>query len=111
VPGWSSLAAEIQQPPPPAATAPVLPADVPTTLIVEREGRPEGVGLGKGELTQVVAGRVMPFRGARPALRLLAGTGTLLLSFDSTEDRDRAAGELIGEAGLLIRGSVAGGAG
>jgi hypothetical protein len=53
----------------------------------------------------------MPFRGARPALRLLAGTGTLLLSFDSTEDRDRAAGELIGEAGLLIRGSVAGGAG
>jgi hypothetical protein len=111
VPGWSSLAAEVRQPSAPATTAPVLPADVPTTLIVEREGRPEGVGLGKGELTQVTSGRVMPFRGARPALRLVAGTGTLLLSFDSTEDRDRAAGELIGEAGLLIRGSVAGGAG
>jgi hypothetical protein len=90
---------------------PVLPADVPTTLIVEREQRPEGVGLGRGELEQLTSGRVMPFRGARPALRVVAGTGTLLLSFDSTEARDRAAGELIAEAGLLIRGSVAGGAG
>jgi hypothetical protein len=27
------------------------------------------------------------------------------------EDRDRAAGELIGESGLLIQGNVAGGAG
>ena len=43
-------------------------------------------------------------------LRLVAGTGTLLLSFDSKEARDRAAGELIGESALLIQGSVAGGA-
>ena len=46
-----------------------------------------------------------------PALRVVAGTGAILLSFDSKEERDRAAGELIGESGLLIQGSVAGGAG
>jgi hypothetical protein len=40
----------------------------------------------------------------------VAGTGTLFLSFDSKEARDRAAGELIGESALLIQGSVAGGA-
>jgi hypothetical protein len=93
----------------PATTA--LLVDVPTTLIVERQGKPEGVALGKGELKQVMAGRVMRFRGPRPALRLVAGTGALLLSFDSKDERDRAAGELIGESGLLIQGSVAGGAG
>ena len=85
----------------PEAAAPR--SDVPTTLIVERLGKPEGVALGKGELKQLVSGRVMPFRGPRPALRVQAGTGTLLLSFDSKEARDRAAAELIGEAGLLIR--------
>jgi hypothetical protein len=53
----------------------------------------------------------MRFRGPRPALRVVAGTGALLLSFESKEERDRAAGELIGESGLLIQGSVAGGAG
>jgi hypothetical protein len=109
VPSWSSIAAEVQPPPSPV-TSP-LPADVPTTLIVERQGKPEGVALGKGELKQVMAGRVMRFRGPRPALRVVAGTGALLLSFDSKEERDRAAGELIGESGLLIQGSVAGGAG
>ena len=76
---------------------------MPTTLILERLGKPEGVALGKGELKHLVSGRVMPFRGPRPALRVQAGTGTLLLSFDSKEARDRAAAELIGEAGLLIR--------
>ena len=45
----------------------------------------------------------MPLRGPRPTLRIQAGTGTLRLSFDSKEARDRAASELIGEAGLLIR--------
>ena len=45
----------------------------------------------------------MLFRGPRPVLQLKAGTGTLLLSFDSKEARDRAASELIGEAGLLIK--------
>ena len=95
----------VPTPPAPGAasesSAPRL--DVPTTLIVERFGKPEGVALGKGELRQLVSGRVMPFRGPRPALRVEAGTGTLLLSFDSKEARDRAAAELIGEAGLLIR--------
>ena len=108
VASWSSVAAQVQPPPPVTSS---LPADVPTTLIVEREGKPEGVALGKGELKQVMAGRVMRFRGPRPALRVVAGTGALLLSFESKEDRDRAAGELIGESGLLIQGSVAGGAG
>jgi hypothetical protein len=78
-------------------------SDVPTSLILERLAKPEGVALGKGELKQLVSGRVMLFRGPRPALRMRAGTGTLLLSFDSKEARDRAAAELIGEAGLLIR--------
>jgi len=97
--------------PGPAVSAlPALRPDVPTTLIVERAGRPEGVALGRGELTQLMSGRVMRFRGPRPALRLVAGTGTLLLSFDSKEARDRAAGELIGESALLIQESVAGGA-
>jgi hypothetical protein len=102
IPSWSSVV-----PAPPAAeAAPEAAAsllDVPTTLIVERLAKPEGVALGKGELKQLVSGRVMPFRGPRPALRVQAGTGTLLLSFDSKEARDRAAAELIGEAGLLIR--------
>ena len=102
IPSWSSVvpagpAAEAA----PEAAAPRW--DGPTTLIVERLGKPEGVALGKGELKQLVSGRVMPFRGPRPALRVQAGTGTLLLSFDSKEARDRAAAELIGEAGLLIR--------
>jgi hypothetical protein len=102
IPSWSSVVAAT----PAAEAASDAPAprwDVPTTLIVERFGKPEGVALGKGELKQLVSGRVMPFRGPRPALRVQAGTGTLLLSFDSKEARDRAAAELIGEAGLLIR--------
>ena len=102
IPSWSSVVAAT-----PAAEADAEASaprsDVPTTLIVERSGKPEGVALGKGELKQLASGRVMPFRGPRPALRVQAGTGTLLLSFDSKEARDRAAAELIGEAGLLIR--------
>ena len=102
IPSWSSVVpahADRRT----ASDAPAPRWDVPTTLIVERFGKPEGVALGKGELKQLVSGRVMPFRGPRPALRVQAGTGTLLLSFDSKEARDRAAAELIGEAGLLIR--------
>ena len=102
IPSWSSVVSAA----PAAESAPEVAAprsDGPTTLILERLGKPEGVALGKGELKQLVSGRVMPFRGPRPALRVQAGTGTLLLSFDSKEARDRAAAELIGEAGLLIR--------
>jgi hypothetical protein len=100
VPSWSSVVPPVQ----PAAEQPAdRLSDVPSTLIVERVGKPEGVALGRGELKQVMSGRVMPFRGPRPALRVGAGTGILYLSFDSKEDRDRAAAELIAEAGLLIR--------
>ena len=102
IPSWSSVVAATPAAEP-ASDAPAPRWDVPTTLIVERFGKPEGVALGKGELKQLMSGRVMPFRGPRPALRVQAGTGTLLLSFDSKEARDRAAAELIGEAGLLIR--------
>ena len=101
IPSWSSVVAASSAGESTPEAAPR--SDVPTTLILERLGRPEGVALGKGELKELVSGRVMPFRGPRPALRVRAGTGTLLLSFDSKEARDRAAAELIGEAGLLIR--------
>jgi hypothetical protein len=98
---------------PPATPAPELspmpapelpptlgPDQPPTTLIIERGGRPEGVAVGRGELTAMEAGTVYPFRGARPALRLTAGTGTLLVSFDSHTARDVAAAELAAETGI-----------
>ncbi len=71
-----------------------------STLIVERRGRPEGVAVGLGELTRLTAGTVFPLRGGRPALRAVAGTGPLLLSFDTEMERDRAAAELLEEAAL-----------
>jgi hypothetical protein len=74
--------------------------NAPSTLIVERRDRPEGVAVGAGELTDLTAGTVSPFRGPRPALRATAGTGRLLLSFDAVEERDRAAAALLHEAGL-----------
>ncbi len=92
-----------------------------STLIIERQGRPEGVAVGLGELRRLSSGAVYPLRGARPALRLVAGTGMLLLAFDSDADRDRAAAELLGEspaaanttaiesAGGLIHGSLGAG--
>ena len=88
--------------------SPTSTAYVPTsTLIVERRGRPEGVALGRGELHRLSTGQVMPLRGSRPALRVTAGTGPLFLSFDNAADRDRAAAELIGEAGLIVTGPSA----
>jgi hypothetical protein len=99
--------------PPPVEPPPVEPPPVEspvseprqvepsrTTLIIERQGRPEGVAVGRGELTAMVGGVVRPWRGDRPALRLDAGTGTLLVSFDSIADRDRAAAELAAETGI-----------
>ena len=87
---------------PPAPEASTAEADeVGSTLIIERLGRPEGVAVGLGELTQLSRGDVVPFRGRRPALRATAGTGRLLLSFDSKVDRDRAAAELLDETGLM----------
>lgn len=71
-----------------------------STLIVERRGRPEGVALGLGQLVRLSSGDVLPMRGPRPALRAVAGTGPLLLSFDAESDRDRTAAELLDETGL-----------
>ena len=71
-----------------------------STLIVERRGRPEGAALGLGQLVRLTSGVVLLFRGPRPALRAVAGTGPLLLSFDDEAARDRAAAELLDEAGL-----------
>ena len=71
-----------------------------STLIIERHGRPEGVSLGLGQLVRLTSGVVLPFRGARPALRAVAGTGPLLLSFEAEADRDRVAAELLDETGL-----------
>ena len=75
-------------------------ASARTTLILERPGRPEGLAVGSGELTKVSTGTITTFRTRRPALRLTAGTGPLLLGFGSVEDRDRVAAELVAEAGL-----------
>lgn len=71
-----------------------------TTLLVERVGYPHGVAVGLGELSRLSAGRVMAFRGPRPAVRVVAGTGPLFLSFDTEAERDRAVAELLDETGL-----------
>lgn len=113
VDGWDPAAGSprtVAAPPEPASFGdPAIPdpasvpaTDLPSTLIVERRGRPEGVALGSGELRALSAGRVIPFRGARPALRATTADGSVLLSFDSEADRDRAAAELIGESRLLV---------
>ena len=56
---------------------------IATTLHVERDGRPQGVAVGLGEVSRISIGQAMAFRGARPALRILAGTGLVVLSFDT----------------------------
>lgn len=71
-----------------------------STLIIERRGHPEGVALGQGQLVRLTSGVVMSFRGPRPALRAVAGTGPLLLSFDDEPTRDRGAAELLDETNL-----------
>jgi hypothetical protein len=90
--------------PPTQAGDPTEPTMVATTVLVERTGYPHGIALGRGELTELSAGRVMPLRGPRPAIRVGAGTGPVYLSFDSEADRDRAAAELLAEAGLAADG-------
>lgn len=84
----------------PPQDEPPQPSEVTSTLIVERRDRPEGVAVGLGELVRVSRGTVVPFRGGRPAIRATAGTGPLLLSFDTDADRDRAVAELLDETGL-----------
>ena len=76
------------------------PLDVPSTLIVERDGRPEGVALGRGEVTAVEAGTVASVGWERPAIRAHTGTGPIVLTFDTPAARDAAAAAIIAEAGL-----------
>jgi hypothetical protein len=95
------------EPTPPEPT-PAGPApEVASTLIVERRGRPEGIAVGLGELVRLSWGTVTPFRGSRPAIRATAGTGPIVLSFDSDADRDRAIAELLEESDLGTAGSDA----
>lgn len=68
-----------------------------TTMIVERRDRPEGVAIGQGELHGMEGGTVATFRSRRPALRLQAGTGPLILSFADQDASDRVAAELAAE--------------
>jgi len=82
------------------ATEPADDTQIGTTLLVERLGYPQGVALGLGELGRMSSGRAMAFSGPRPAVRVVAGTGPLFLSFDTEAERDRAAAELLAEAGL-----------
>ena len=106
--GSADVAAPVTEPAPVETFEPVPPAPatdgentaVTSTLIIERRGKPEGVAIGLGELVRLSRGQVMPFRGRRPAIRATAGTGPLLLSFDSEADRDRATAELLDETGL-----------
>lgn len=79
---------------------PAEPAERPSTLIIERQGRPEGVALGLGQLVRLTSGSIVGLRATRPALRVVAGTGPLLLSFGDEGERDRAAAELLDETGL-----------
>jgi hypothetical protein len=81
-------------------------APLSTTLIVERIGAPQGVAVGLGELVRLSTGRVMAFRGIRPALRVVAGTGPLILSFHTEAERDRVASELRDESGLGADGTL-----
>jgi len=84
----------------PDTPVPTEEPPVATTLIVERVDTPQGVALGLGEVERLSSGRVMTMRAPRPALRVVAGTGPLLLSFDTDAERDRAAAELLDETGL-----------
>ena len=58
------------------------------------------MAIGSGELTALSSGDVLPLHGRRAAIRAMAGTGRLLLSFDSAAERDRALAALLEETGL-----------
>jgi hypothetical protein len=87
-----------------ATTAEAESEPMASTLVVQRAEQPHGINLGHGDLTRLTRGRVMTFRAPRPAIRVTAGTGAVLLSFDSEADRDRAIAELLDESGLASDG-------
>lgn len=99
-PVTAAEAPEAADPAEAAADETLIETPIGTTLLVERLGHPQGVALGLGELSRISAGQVMDFGGPRPAIRVVAGTGPLLLSFDTEAERDRAAAELLDETGL-----------
>ena len=84
---------------------PVVDPPVATTLIVERTDTPQGIAVGSGELKRLSSGQVMTLRAPRPALRVVAATGPLFLSFDTEAERDRAAAELLVESGFGQEGT------
>src|SRR4029079_3141465 len=98
--------AEANEPGDPAAAGdPDLELPIATTLIVQRTHAPQGSACGPGERTRLSSGQVMTLRAPRPALRVVAATGPVFLSFDTEAERDRAAAELLAESGLGPDGS------
>jgi hypothetical protein len=95
--------------PVPPASEPMPAADAPPTMIVERQGRAEGVAVGRGELEGIESGTVATFRARRPALRLRAGTGRLVISFPNEDARDRVAAELAVETAAGLTAETAAG--
>ena len=85
---------------PSQADDPDVEPPIATTLIVERTDTPQGIAVGSGELKRLSSGQVMTLRAPRPALRVVAATGPLFLSFDTEAERDRAAAEMLVESGL-----------
>lgn len=84
----------------PSSPGSTPPAEGPSTLIIERVDRPEGVAVGLGELTRLTTGRAMLLSGPRPAMRATVASGPIILSFTSEAERDRAAAEMLDETGL-----------
>jgi hypothetical protein len=71
-----------------------LAPGAPTTVIVQRPDEPQGVGVGGDEITTLELGTVRSLRWERPAIRVTAGTGPLVLTFDDAAAQDRAAREI-----------------
>jgi hypothetical protein len=102
-PGVPATANELGDPA--AAGDPDNQLPIATTLIVERTDTPQGIAVGSGELTRLSSGQVMTLRAPRRALRVVAATGPVFLSFDTEAERDRAAAELLVESGLRPDGT------
>jgi hypothetical protein len=93
----------------PEAAEPDAPApgaiESPTALVVERTNGLQGLEVGRGHVRRLSTGSAMDARGPRPAIRLGADTGSIVLSFDTIDERDRAAAEILDETGLRPDGT------